>query len=164
MALGRGSGAWCELAGRNVRQAASVGLGNAWQKPDGLAVAKGLQGQACSGLPSGSAEFHLNLMEKIRPRRIPLRVTFYSLVSADQAALVLRAGLEAAFQDRLFCRSSAWPQPAAEPRVVEIAVQVPGSNWEHYRCYPTDLPQGDYYRIPLPALAQSTVALRSTAD
>lgn len=91
-------------------------------------------------------------------------MTFYSLVSEDQAALVLRSGLVAAFQDRFFCRSSAWPQPAADPSLVELAVQVPGTNWEHYRCYPTDLPHGAYYRIPLPALAQSTVALHTAAD
>lgn len=86
-------------------------------------------------------------------------MTFYSLLPEDQAAQVLQAGLKTAFQDRFFCRSSAWPQPGAEARGTEIVVQVPGSNWEHYRCYPADLPPGAYYRIPLTALAQATVAL-----
>lgn len=88
-------------------------------------------------------------------------MTFYSLVSHDQAALVAQSGLDAAFQDRLFCRAAAWPPQGAEARVAELVVQVTGSNWEHYRCYPTDLPQGAYYRIPLTALAQATVSVRT---
>lgn len=106
-------------------------------------------------------EFHLKVMEKIQRPVYLTNVTFYTLVSEDQAALVAQSGLDAAFQDRLFCRTTAWPPQAAEARVAELVVQVPGSNWEHYRCYPTDLPQAAYYRIPLPALAQATVSVRA---
>ena len=115
-----------------------------------------------SGLTRKITEFLLKVLEKIhQPVYFP-NVTFYTLVSQDQAALAVQSGLEAAFQDRFFCRATPWPPQAAGARVAELVVQVPGSNWEHYRCYPTDLPQAAYYRIPLPALAQATVSVRAS--